>query len=52
MVNGVISTRRSKKGPSQFSVCGDIFDLLDNVHKSPYNRRDSPVAQNPAETEV
>lgn len=52
MGKGVISTRRGKKGPSQFLICGDIFDLLDNVHKSPYCRRDSPIAQNPVETEV
>lgn len=47
----MIGTGGGEKGPSQFSVSGDIFDLFDDIDESAYDRRDSPVAQNPAETE-
>lgn len=45
----MIGTGGGEKGPSQFSVSGDIFDLFDDIDQSPDDRRDSPVAQNPAE---
>lgn len=48
----MIGTGGGEKGPSQFSVSGDIFDLFDDIDESADDRRDSPVAQNPAETET
>lgn len=48
----MIGTGGGEKGPSQFPVSGDIFDLFDDIDESADDRRDSPVAQNPAETET
>lgn len=45
----MIGTGGGKKGPRQFSVSGDIFDLFDDIYQPANYRRDSPVTQNPAE---
>lgn len=48
----VIGTGGVKKGPSQFSVSGETFDLFDDIDQSPDYWRDSPVTQNPAERDI
>lgn len=51
-MNNAIGTRGGIKGPSQFPVGGDIFDLPDYIYQSPHHWRDSPVTQNPAGREA
>lgn len=44
-----VCTWGGEKGSGQLAIGGDVFDLLDHIHQPPNHRRDSPVAQNPAE---
>lgn len=38
-------TRGGEEGSGQFVVSGDVFDLFDHIHQSPYHWRDPPVTQ-------